>query len=250
MNYKVCRKVLKLILILLIIILLSIIISQRHLIVSLLCTTTVFGGKNEGLLDIQTSVLASTTTILLSIITIVIQALYQNEIREERRLSFQPFFCSKSEELMHNRFVELNQNREDIELYLSDSYLPYSALDGTHNILENIEWSKEFAFIKYCIKNIGRDSALNIEMHIYDQEPHKILSLQKNEEKIVLLAIRPDDYKNKCSISFSYYALDDKKYFQEETISFDDSFKENDTNPGWDIVFKGLSPPKQINKLL
>ncbi|MBR3438681.1 MAG: hypothetical protein IKH13_04185, partial [Clostridia bacterium] len=148
MNYKACRKVLKLILSLLIVILLSIIISQRHLIVSLLCTTTVFGGKNEGLLDIQTSVLASTTTILLSIITIVIQALYQNEIREERRLSFQPFFCSKSEELMHNRFVELNQNREDIELYLSDSYLQYSALDGTHNILENIEWSKEFAFIK------------------------------------------------------------------------------------------------------
>lgn len=193
------------------------------------------------------SIISSVATFVLGVITVCVQHKYQKETREDRRLSFQPFFFSCKKTVDANEFNNYFENENTINL---SDYQPNSLVDDSDisKTVNNLFIGKKYSFFSYHIKNVGRDSAINITISFNDKSIY-ILSKQKSEEETFYVCISPNLSKE-MKIVISYKSLDDENYIQEEKIRFDDSFKKDETIPGWEFVGRSfLSNPRQISKL-
>lgn len=212
--------------------------------------------KND-LLTYYGSAISAISTILLGCITICIQHKYQEEIRkereiqhkyqneivEDRRLSFQPYFYSHKNEIDVSKFDKCTDNENLIVLC---DYYPKNIVDdsNTSKTINALQSNKKYCFFAYCIKNVGRDSAININLSFNGKSVYKFTKL-KSEEENFHICIDPNKDKA-VKIKLSYESLDGKNYIQEETIVFDNSFKDDDIKPGWEMVDSSyLSAPRQ-----
>ena len=162
---------------------------------------------------------------------------YQEYIKEEHRLSFLPYLIS-TKDCVYNVNNLNNDLKEAIAINCDKSeLLGSSSVFSSLNVI-----GSKYVLLKYVIKNIGRDSAIDISLVVNNKDVC-IFNLHKGEEKDIKLFFEIYDDKNIFSINLKYKSLDNHLYTQTEDIKFYNINAEKNIECDWSIEETSLTSP-------
>ena len=141
--------------------------------------------------------------------------------RQENIIAARPWLVSNSLRLNSNEAIQAEENTSARFIYLSDGSFvvsitaPFNVKRGTHKI------NKEDCVVKYCIKNVGGNTATNFSMSLDGAPllPNTALALNSELILILSLPLKDNDDESRYTLCFSYGDIvSEMMYFQKETL--------------------------------